>query len=61
IGDEIECINPVGGFISPGDIGVVTSNDGEFITADFDKQSDYVYGDSHFGVKFKFIRRPEKK
>ncbi|MGL5703613.1 MAG: hypothetical protein ACRCW5_10950 [Cetobacterium sp.] len=61
IGDEIECIHPVGGFISPGDIGVVTSNDGELITADFDKQSDYVYGDSNFGIKFKFIRRPEKK
>lgn len=58
VGDVVECIEPWGGYISHGDIGTITriSNDG--VISDFTSQNGYKYEAKHFGIKFKFIRRP---
>ena len=57
-GDVIECIEPWGGSIEPGDTGTIAGIDALELISDFPSQNGYTYERKHFGIKFKFIRRP---
>ena len=58
VGDEIECIEPWGGYISHGDIGTITRISSGGVISDFTSQNGYKYETRHFGIKFRFISRP---
>lgn len=60
-GDVIECIEPLGGRIKPGEVGVIEIISGGTLFADFDSQSGYAFPRNRLNHNFKFIRRPEKK
>lgn len=59
VGDEVRCVNPNGGLVEAGSVGVVVDVRGGKFYSDFPEQSRYAYLSSHLKRgDVVFIRRP---